>query len=88
MVVWDYDLPSAARAVSWAVVANNVAALEIVLDCGWARAIAVTLVGCALRAVVGWAVLRSAGLDIGKVVRGPGEVPGGWWEVGAVLGLL
>ncbi|KAM0695831.1 hypothetical protein Q7P36_004313 [Cladosporium allicinum] len=34
LLVWNYDLPSSASAVSWAVIINNVAALEILLDCG------------------------------------------------------
>ncbi|KAK5117852.1 hypothetical protein LTR85_008626 [Meristemomyces frigidus] len=34
LLVWAYDLPSSASAVSWAVIINNVAALEILLGCG------------------------------------------------------
>ncbi|KAH9877002.1 hypothetical protein IAQ61_002363 [Plenodomus lingam] len=34
LIIWDYDLPSSATAVSWAVIVNNVAALEILMDCG------------------------------------------------------
>ncbi|KAK5133828.1 hypothetical protein LTR08_007258 [Meristemomyces frigidus] len=34
LLVWQYDLPSSASAVSWAVIINNVAALEILLECG------------------------------------------------------
>jgi hypothetical protein len=35
LIVWDYDLPSAASAVSWAVIVNNIAAVEILIDCGF-----------------------------------------------------
>ncbi|KAK0365115.1 hypothetical protein LTR02_000568 [Friedmanniomyces endolithicus] len=36
LLIWPYDLPSSASAVSWAVIVNNVAALEILLGCGCA----------------------------------------------------
>ena len=36
LIIWDYDLPSSATAVSWAVIVNNAAALEILMDCGYA----------------------------------------------------
>jgi hypothetical protein len=45
LLVWNYDLPSSASAVSWAVIINNVAALEILLDCGYVRAALLAAVG-------------------------------------------
>jgi hypothetical protein len=52
---------------------NNVAALEILMDCGYLRAGVLVGLGAGLRTVVGWAVLRAAGLGTG-------------WEGGAGLG--
>ncbi|KAJ2898853.1 hypothetical protein MKZ38_003612 [Zalerion maritima] len=49
MVIWDYDVPAAARSLGWAVVANNVEALKILLD--------------SARWAVGYAVLWTAGLE-------------------------
>jgi lipid intermediate transporter len=63
LIVWDYDLPSAASAVSWAVIVNNVAALEILMDCGYGRALALVVVGAVCRAAVGWCVLSVVGLQ-------------------------
>jgi len=54
LLVWQYDLPSSASAVSWAVIINNVAALEILLDCGYVRAVGLCAVGAICRAGVGW----------------------------------
>lgn len=54
LLVWNYDLPSSASAVSWAVIINNVAALEILLDCGYVRAALLAAVGAVCRAGVGW----------------------------------
>ena len=34
MVIWEYDVPAAARSLGWAVVANNVEALKIFLIAG------------------------------------------------------
>ncbi|KAF2125088.1 Arv1-like protein, partial [Dothidotthia symphoricarpi CBS 119687] len=62
LIIWDYDLPSSATAVSWAVIVNNVAALEILMDCGYVRAGGLVAVGAGCRWVVGGAVLRAAGL--------------------------
>lgn len=62
MVIWDYDLPSSASAVSWAVIVNNIAALEILLDCGYVRAMVLAAVGAAGRWAVGWWLLRCVGL--------------------------
>ncbi|KAF2864457.1 hypothetical protein K470DRAFT_254095 [Piedraia hortae CBS 480.64] len=62
MLVWPYDLPSSASAVSWAVIINNVAAMEILLDCGYIRAGILCAVGAVCRAGVGWVILRAVGI--------------------------
>jgi len=54
LLIWQYDLPSSASAVSWAVIINNIAALEILLDCGYVRATLLCAVGAVCRAGVGW----------------------------------
>ncbi|EME79701.1 uncharacterized protein MYCFIDRAFT_124497, partial [Pseudocercospora fijiensis CIRAD86] len=54
LLVWNYDLPSSASAVSWAVIINNIAALEILLDCGYVRAALLAAVGAVCRAGIGW----------------------------------
>lgn len=54
LLVWKYDLPSAASTVSWAVIVNNVAALGILLDCGIGTAVGLAAVGAICRAGVGW----------------------------------
>ena len=54
LLVWNYDLPSSASAVSWAVIINNVAALEILLDCGYVRAAALAAIGAVFRGGIGW----------------------------------
>jgi len=59
LLVWNYDLPSSASAVSWAVIINNVAALEILLDCGYVRAAILAAFGAVFRAGVGWVSLSS-----------------------------
>lgn len=64
-MIWDYDLPSSATAVSWAVIVNNVAAVEILMDCGYVRASVLVGVGAALRWVVADNVVRQAGLGSG-----------------------
>lgn len=63
LIIWDYDLPSAASAVSWAVITNNVAAVEILMDCGFLRAAVLVLLGACCRAAVGYAVLSLVGLQ-------------------------
>jgi hypothetical protein len=65
LIIWDYDLPSSATAVSWAVIVNNVAALEILMDCGYVRAGVLVGIGAGLRTVVAGSVIRSAGLGTG-----------------------
>lgn len=62
MVIWEYDVPAAARALGWAVVANNVEALRILLDCGYGTAALLTTVGAVSRWAVGHGVLKAAGL--------------------------
>ena len=57
LIVWDYDLPSSASAVNWAVLINNIAALEILMDCGYLKAVILTLVGSFARIAVGNLVL-------------------------------
>jgi hypothetical protein len=63
LIVWEYDLPSAASAVSWAVIVNNIAAIEILMDCGFMRAGLLVFLGAICRALVGWAVLSVVGLQ-------------------------
>jgi hypothetical protein len=74
LIIWEYDLPSSATAVSWAVIANNVAALEILMDCGYVRAGVLVGVGAGIRWVVAGCVVREAGLG-----RGWEEEEGGWF---------
>lgn len=40
--------------MSWAVIINNIAALEILLDCGYIRAAILAAIGAVFRAGVGW----------------------------------
>jgi len=63
MVIWKYDdVPAAARALGWAVVANNIEALRILLDCKYYTACLLALAGAASRWAVGRLVLLAAGL--------------------------
>ncbi|OMP87217.1 Protein arv1 [Diplodia seriata] len=80
LIIWDYDLPSSASAVSWAVIVNNVAALEILMDCGYLRAGLLVGAGAAVRAVVGELVLASVGLrgSAAGLGAGDGSQVGGW----------
>ncbi|KAH7048498.1 Arv1-like family-domain-containing protein [Macrophomina phaseolina] len=81
LIIWDYDLPSSASAVSWAVIVNNIAALEILMDCGYVRAAVLVGVGAAVRAAVGEVVLASVGLrGIANAASGGGG--GGLWGWG------
>lgn len=73
LIIWDYDLPSSATAVSWAVIANNIAALEILMDCGYIRASVLVAVGALARSAVVNAMLWAAGLG------GLGFGEGGSW---------
>ncbi|KAL1879354.1 hypothetical protein VTK73DRAFT_7085 [Phialemonium thermophilum] len=63
MVIWEYDVPVAARSLGWAVVANNVEALKILLDCGYGTAALLATAGALARWVAGRAVLWAAGLE-------------------------
>jgi lipid intermediate transporter len=62
MVIWAYDVPAAARSLGWAVVANNVEALKILLDCGYGTAAILATVGAISRWMVGRGVLWVVGL--------------------------
>ncbi|KAI0206192.1 Arv1-like family-domain-containing protein [Astrocystis sublimbata] len=64
MVIWDYDVPAAARSLGWAVVANNVEALEILLDCGYGVAVVLAAAGAISRWLVGRAVLWCVGVQV------------------------
>ncbi|KAL2267628.1 hypothetical protein VTJ83DRAFT_4905 [Remersonia thermophila] len=63
MVIWEYDVPAAARSLGWAVVANNVEALKILLDCGYGTAALLATAGAVSRWAMGRAVLWAAGLE-------------------------
>jgi len=63
MVIWEYDVPAAARSLGWAVVANNIEALKILLDCGYLPAAILASVGALSRWIVGKGILLAAGLD-------------------------
>lgn len=62
MIIWEYDVPAAARSLGWAVVANNVEALRILLDCKYYTACLLAFAGAAARWAVGRVVLAMAGL--------------------------
>ncbi|PHH58460.1 hypothetical protein CDD81_5755 [Ophiocordyceps australis] len=62
MVIWEYDVPAAARSLGWAVVANNIEALRILLDCRYYTACFLALAGAASRWAVGRLVLMAVGL--------------------------
>jgi len=97
LLIWKYDLPSSASAVSWAVIINNVAALEILLECGVIRAAVLAAVGAVCRAGVGWVSFTNS-RDIGSeltvlqgILRaagvGSGAAAAGVVETGDVLEL-
>jgi len=90
LIIWEYDLPSSASAVSWAVIVNNIAALEILMDCGYVRAGFLVAVGASVRAVVAGMVLKAVGLagsggwrgELGLAGWGSWRgnfLWGGWW---------
>lgn len=62
MVIWEYDVPAAARSLGWAVVVNNVEAMRILLDCKYYTACVLAIAGAAARWAVGRVVLNAAGL--------------------------
>ncbi|KAL8401607.1 hypothetical protein RB596_008421 [Gaeumannomyces avenae] len=63
MVIWEYDVPAAARSLGWAVVLNNVEALKILLDCSYGAAALLATAGAFSRWAVGAAFLWAAGLE-------------------------
>jgi hypothetical protein len=78
LIIWDYDLPSSVTAVSWAVIVNNIAALEILMDCGYVRAGVLVGVGAAFRSAVAWAMLWGVGLGTGWEGYDPVESVNAW----------
>ncbi|CEJ80289.1 Putative Protein arv1 [[Torrubiella] hemipterigena] len=62
MVIWQFDVPAAAHSLGWAVVANNVEAVRILLDCPYYTACLLALVGAAARWGVGRLIMAAAGL--------------------------
>ncbi len=62
MVIWEYDVPAAARSLGWAVVANNVEALRILLDCRYYVACLLAVAGASARWAAGQLMLTLAGL--------------------------
>ena len=72
LIIWEYDLPSSASAVNWAVIVNNIAALEILMDCGYLRAAFLVGVGAFCRSLVSRLVLGCVGLggegDLEKIL--------------------
>lgn len=87
MVIWEYDVPAAARSLGWAVVANNVEALKILLDCSYGVAAFLTGVGALARWGVGRGVFRAVGIeavDDGLGVGGLWGLP--WLPWGSVDG--
>ncbi|POS87628.1 Arv1-like family protein [Erysiphe pulchra] len=69
MVIWEYDVPAAARSLGWAVVANNVEALKILLDCGYGTAAIIATFGVITRSVIGRGILWITHLDRVGIVR-------------------
>ncbi|KFY07630.1 hypothetical protein V492_06962 [Pseudogymnoascus sp. VKM F-4246] len=63
MVIWEYDVPAAARSLGWAVVANNIEALKILLDCGYVPAAILAAVGAVSRWLVARGILWVVGLE-------------------------
>jgi len=92
MVVWDYDVPAAARSLGWAVVANNVEALKILLDCGYGVAVLLAAAGALSRWAVGRGILAMAGLEhvdaVAMVAAGGGSGGGGGGGVAIPAGGL
>jgi hypothetical protein len=70
MVIWDYDVPAAAKSVGWAVVVNNIEALKILLDCGYPMAAFLTGMGALVRWGVARSILGVVGLEAGIGVMG------------------
>jgi len=83
MVIWEYDVPAAARSLGWAVVANNVEALKILLDCGYGVAALLAMAGALSRWTVGRGVLWAAGLEDVDSVSGSSVAEDGraLWDI-------
>lgn len=82
MVIWEYDIPAAARSLGWAVVANNVEALKILLDCGYGTAALLATVGAVCRWMVGRGILWIVGLNgVDSVDPGMAEDGKALWAV-------
>ena len=62
MVIWDYEVPAAAKSVGWAVVVNNVEALRISLGIDYFRAAGLAGAGAVVRAVASQTILGWTGL--------------------------
>ncbi|PUU78203.1 Arv1-like family-domain-containing protein [Tuber borchii] len=62
MVIWDYEVPAAAKSVGWAVVVNNVEALRISLGIDYFRAAGLAGAGAVVRAVASQTILGGMGL--------------------------
>lgn len=75
LVIWDYDVPAAATSLGWAVVANNVEALRILLDCRYYVACLLALVGAAARWSVARLVLIAVGLNDVDSISVHGSMP-------------
>ncbi len=78
-------MPAAARSLGWAVVANNIEALKILLDCGYGPAAMLVAIGASSRWLVAKGVLWAMGLEgmdggWGKMELSEGRsfVEGGW----------
>jgi lipid intermediate transporter len=73
MMIWEYDVPAAAKSVGWAVVVNNVEALRILLGVGYVPAGLLAGVGALVRSAVGGGILWWTGVEGGWE-----EGIGGW----------
>ncbi|KAG0132006.1 Arv1-like family-domain-containing protein [Tuber indicum] len=62
MVIWNYEIPAAAKSVGWAVVVNNVEALRISLGIDYFRAAGLAGAGAVVRAVASQTILGWTGL--------------------------
>ncbi|RPA77801.1 Arv1-like protein, partial [Ascobolus immersus RN42] len=65
MMIWEYDVPAAAKSVGWAVVVNNVEALRILLGVGYVPAGLLAGVGAIVRSAVGGGILWWTGVESG-----------------------
>ena len=81
MVIWDYDVPAAATSVGWAVVVNNIEALNILLNCGYVPAAFLAASGALARLTTTSALLHAVGLgDVGWRAGVFLEAWDGWWS--------